>query len=312
MKIYTDINDIKIDGYVALTIGTFDGVHNGHKEILKVLLNDAKSNNGESFVVTFFPHPRKVISKNFPIKLLTTREEKIELFRNTGIDNLLIINFTEDFAKLGYDEFVKEYLVDAIKVNKVIIGFDHKFGKDRSGNESKLRELGKQNGFDVEVVDEQTVRSASVSSSIIRDALCNGKIETANELLGSTYKLHGKVVEGAKRGRTLGFPTANIELNNDDKLIPQAGVYFTGIYLGNEKFYGIMNIGYRPTFDDELGIVIEVHILDFNRDIYFEKISVELLYRMRDEKKFSSKEDLIAQITEDKNTAIEKLKLIVN
>lgn len=312
MKVYSGKSEIEKQDNTVVTIGTFDGLHKGHVDILQALKAKADEMNARSFVITFDPHPRSVVSKDYYMDLITTLEEKKELFEENGVDNLMIIEFTKEFSQMESDDFVLNYIVNKTGVCHIVIGYDHRFGKDRGGGEENLRELGKKYGFGVTVVGPRQVGDNTVSSTKIRKALNNGDIETAEEYLGRQYKLRGKVVEGAKRGRKLGFPTANIEPNSDNKITPAKGVYLVNVGLASGRYYGVMNIGYRPTFDDEFRLVCEVFIFDFSGKIYGEDIEIGFIKKIRDERKFTSKEELIEQINKDKEEAKAILNTMVN
>lgn len=305
MKIYTDLKDYIKHKNTVVTVGTFDGLHKGHKQILKVLIDKAVSIDGSSVMITFEPHPRTVVSKDFNLKLLTTLEEKIELLQECGLDNLIIINFTKEFSQLTSEQFIKNLIIDKIGAVHMVIGHDHKFGKDRLGDEEKLREIAENNNFEVTSVKAEMFEGGIISSTLIRNSLVSGDIETVNNLLGRNYTLRGNVVKGAQRGRLLGFPTANLKLTDDRKAVPKRGVYIVECKCEGEQLFGIMNIGLRPTFGDTLELVIEVHLLNFNRDIYDADLVIDFKKRLRDEKKFESKEELIHQIEEDKIKALE-------
>ncbi len=305
MKIYKDDSEIIKVKKPVITVGSFDGLHIGHFEILNKVKKCADEIGGSSFVVTFDPHPRSVISKNFELKILTSLEEKKEILEANGIENLAVINFTEEFSKLISEEFIKKYIVQKFGAAKMVIGYDHKFGKDRLGDVNKLREIGKQYNFEVEDVAPVTVDGEIVSSTAVRNAVAEGNIDKTNFFLGRNYSLYGVVVIGAQRGRLLGFPTANIKLDEPSKSVPMKGVYFVSCRVENENHFGIMNIGYRPTFEHKHELVLEVHILNFNRDIYGKKFKVSFLKRLREEKKFESKEALIHQIETDKKIGLE-------
>lgn len=311
MNIYSDTTENKLKN-TCVTIGTFDGVHKGHRDILSVLKNIARKNDLNSTVVTFYPHPRTVISENYDMSILTTKEEKIELLQQLDIDNLYIINFTKEFAGQTSEEFVKNYIVEKFDAKHVVIGHDHKFGKDRSGDENKLKELGEKFNFNVTAVKPVYEDGELISSTKIRNALNDGDVEKAAKFLGRNYSLAGKVVEGAKRGRILGFPTANLDIDNSMKLIPLSGVYAVKCSLEGEELNGVMNIGYRPTFEDDNQLVVEVNIFNFNRDIYGKKLKIDFIKRIRPERKFSSKEELISQIENDKAEAAKVLEVYAN
>jgi riboflavin kinase/FMN adenylyltransferase len=300
MRVYNDLFLIEKNDNTIITIGTFDGVHLGHQEIFNVLINKSKTSGCRSFVITFEPHPRTVIQPNSQLKLLTTFQEKVEILEKMGIDNLLVIPFTKEFSQLTSEEFFRKYILEGLGVKKMVIGYDHHFGKGRDGDEQKIRELGALNNFEVQKTEAVTINETVVSSSNIRNALSEGEVKNAAQLLGRNYSFSGLVVGGDKRGRELGFPTANIKLENEFKLIPKNGVYAVKVLLENSIFNGVMNIGLRPTFKETTIVLSEVHILNFNEDIYGKQIGVEFIARIRDEKKFASKEELIKQIEIDK------------
>lgn len=311
MKLYTGNSEIKTEKSKIATVGTFDGVHQGHLNIIELLISKAKELNGKSILITFDPHPRTVVSGGFKNQLLTTLDEKVELLNKLGVDEVLVINFTKEFAQLTYEEFIKEIIVYKVNAEHIIIGHDHKFGKDRNGNEDKLRELAEKMNFYVSAVEAKKVDNEIVSSTKIRNALTEGRIKEANKYLGWNYYFSGKVIKGAKRGRLLGFPTANIELLDENKLIPKSGVYAVKCYLKDQIFFGVMNIGNRPTFNDIDYIIIEVHLINFDKFIYDEIIKIEFIERIRDEQKFEGRESLIEQITKDKKQA-EKILYKIN
>jgi len=307
MDVIFGFDEILKDTNSFVTIGTFDGLHAGHKRIIEKLKEKAALTGGRSVVITFDPHPRTLFQSADPVKLLTSLDEKIELFGKTGIDVLWIIKFTREFASLTSEEFVKTHLVDKLGVKEIIIGHDHRFGKGRDGDEAKLKEIGAKYGFSVTPVEAVEVNGQTASSSKIRKALTEGELKLANAFLGRNYSLRGEVVVGEKRGRTLGFPTANVGNIAPGKLIPANGVYAVKVIIEGEEYNGVINIGRRPTFNTNDEIIPEVHILDFNSDIYGKKIEVVFVERLRGEIKFSSKEELIKQINEDKNKSLKIL-----
>ncbi|MEN8192159.1 MAG: bifunctional riboflavin kinase/FAD synthetase [Bacteroidota bacterium] len=311
MQIFRSIDEITKLKKSVLTIGTFDGVHAGHKDIVTKLRDYAEENGSRDIVITFEPHPRTVVS-DYNIRLLSTLEEKIELLESLGVGNLLILKFTEEFSQQSSKEFVENYVCNKIGAEHIIIGHDHKFGKDRGGDEHELKDLGKSHDFTVEIVEPVTKNGKVVSSTVIRNSLLNGDIDLASELLERNYCFHGKVVKGVSRGTILGFPTANINVENNRKLIPQNGVYVVECKVQDKKIYGVMNIGLRPTFADTKEVIIEVHLIEFNEDIYGEEVRVSVLKRLRDEKKFESKEELIYQIERDKRKTIQYVGSIIN
>lgn len=300
MKIFHSINEFHSDKKTIVTIGTFDGVHLGHAAILKKLTQNTQNETFESTVLTFFPHPRMVLQGKSDLKLLNTINEKIELLEKIGIDNLIIHPFDEKFAELNAEAFVSTILVDHLRVQKIIIGYDHRFGKNRTANIDDLISFGAQYGFEVEQISAQEIDEISISSTKIRTALEEGDIQLANEYLGYSYFLSGTVVKGKQLGRTIGFPTANISLEEDYKLVPQNGVYIVQAEIDGKTIYGMMNIGFNPTVQGKQK-TIEVHLFDFDTDIYNRKIQVAILQRIRSEKKFESIELLTKQLEEDRN-----------
>lgn len=312
MKIVENISDLDRIENTCITVGTFDGVHLGHSKIFETLFTKAKECGCRSVILTFDPHPRLVVSKNFKIKLLTSLDEKRKLIENFDIDIMIIQKFTSEFAKQTSQEFVENYLIKKIGLKHFIIGHDHKFGNNRGGDETKLKELGTLHDFAVTTVEPVLINEQIVSSTTIRNLLSAGEVGKSNLMLGRNYSFTGIVVSGATRGKILGFPTANLNILDEYKLIPQTGVYAVECLLNDEKLFGIMNIGYRPTFETDGDLVIEVHLFEFNRDIYGQKLEVNLLKKLRDERKFNSKEELIYQIEKDKKQAIQFIGALIN
>ena len=304
LKIYNSINNFTTTKKTIVTLGTFDGVHIGHNAILDKICKVAKHENLESVILTFFPHPRKIVSNNYDIKLLNTIEEKSVLLEKIGIQNFIIHPFDKTFSELSPREFVTQVLVEKLNIQKIIIGHDHKFGKDRAADFNDLINFGKEFGFEVEEISAQQINEVSVSSTKIRNSLLEGNISLANEYLGYSYVLTGNVVKGNQLGRTIGFPTANIEIPEEYKLIPKNGVYIVTANVLDQNVFGMMNIGVKPTLGENK-LSIEVHLLDFDKDIYNQKIQVNLLERLRDEQKFESFEALKSQIELDKQNTIE-------
>jgi riboflavin kinase/FMN adenylyltransferase len=309
LKIFHSINEFHSDKKTIVTIGTFDGVHLGHAAILKKLTQNTQNETFESTVLTFFPHPRMVLQGKSDLKLLNTINEKIELLEKIGIDNLIIHPFDEKFAELNAEAFVSTILVDHLRVQKIIIGYDHRFGKNRTANIDDLISFGTQYGFEVEQISAQEIDAISISSTKIRTALEEGDIQLANEYLGYSYFLSGTVVKGKQLGRTIGFPTANISLEEDYKLVPQNGVYVVRAEIDGKTIYGMMNIGFNPTVQGKQK-TIEVHLFDFDSDIYNCKIQVSILQRIRSEKKFESIEVLKEQLKKDKAFSLDYLNQI--
>lgn len=287
----------------AITIGTFDGVHIGHRKILERLINDAKKSGLRSLVLTFFPHPRMVLQKDTDLKLLNTVDEKAKILEQIGLDHLIIHPFTKDFSRLTATEFVRDLLVNELKAKKIIIGYDHRFGRNRNANITDLMAFGNTLGFEVDEIEAQEIDDVSVSSTKIRNALAEGNIKTANEYLGYNYMLTGLVKKGKGLGRQLSFPTANIAIAETYKLIPKNGVYFIKSTINGSNVFGMMNIGFNPTVDGTTKN-IEVHYFDFEEDLYGQNIQVELMERIRDEHKFKSLEALKEQLHKDKATSL--------
>lgn len=299
MKIHQGLNAIQPIRNAVVTIGTFDGVHIGHREILQRLKEIALKNNGETVVVTFWPHPRLVL---FPdddsLKLLSTFEEKAEILLNLGIDHLVAIPFTKEFSNLTSEQFTRRVLLEKIGTKRLVIGYDHRFGKNREGSFEHLKANEKEYGFKVEEISKQEIDNIAVSSTKIRKALEIGDVKTANSYLGQHYSLSGKVVEGNRIGRKIGFPTANIEILEKFKLVPADGVYAVKVSIEDRAYQGMLNIGNRPTIGDDKRS-IECNIFNFSADIYNSKIKVELIERVRAELKFDNVEQLKQQLEMD-------------
>jgi riboflavin kinase/FMN adenylyltransferase len=285
-------------------LGTFDGVHIGHRKILEKLTQPTTNDTTESLVLTFFPHPRMVLKGQSDVKLLNTIEEKIDLLENLGIQNLVIHPFDETFSQLTAEEFVKTVLVDRFHIQKIIIGHDHRFGKNRTANIDDLIAFGQQYNFEVEQISVQEIQDVSISSTKIRNALTEGNMALANDYLGYEYFLTGTVSRGKQLGRTIGFPTANLIIKESEKLIPKIGVYVVKCILNQKTLFGMMNIGFNPTVSGEK-LSIEVHFFDFDADIYDQKISVSVLKHLRSEQKFGSVELLKEQLKKDKDAALD-------
>ena len=300
MENYSSILDFKKNKYkTIITIGTFDGVHLGHKSILDKMKNASLDNQYESLVLTFFPHPRMVLQQDSSIKLLNTIDEKAVLLEKFGIDNLIIHPFDEAFSNLSAEEFVKEILVNKLNIHKIIIGHDHRFGKNRTADINDLILFGKKYGFEVEQIGAKEIDEIAISSTKIRKALLEGKIKLANEYLGYSYFISGKVIEGKKIGRTIGFPTANIKINENYKLLPKNGVYIVSSEIDNVLHYGMMNIGKNPTIGENEQS-IEVHFFNLDKDIYNKNLKISILEHIREEQKFNSLTELQTQLEKDK------------
>ncbi len=304
MKVYQDFEEVGKIPNAVLTIGTFDGVHLGHQKIIERLKEEARKVNGETVLFTFFPHPRMVINPtNHGLKLIQTQAEKIENLERLGLDHLIIFPFTKEFSNLSADEFVEDYLVDKLHVKTIVVGYDHQFGKNREGSLKQLQKLSETLPFEVIEIPAHEVDEINVSSTKIRQAIEIGDVQTANSYLNEPFEISGKVVKGNQIGRTIGFPTANIEIGDDLKIVPAIGVYAVEVILEDQrKLQGMMNIGIRPTVTDSKEVKIEVFIFDFSEAIYDQRIKVYLLQRIRGEHRFQSVEVLRAQLQEDEKT----------
>lgn len=290
-----------------VTSGTFDGLHFGHEKILKKIVDEAHSINGKSVVVTFWPHPRFILHpEEQTLKLLSTFDEKAHLLRHVGIDYLIKVRFTKEFSQTSSEEFIQKLLVDKLKTKKLIIGYDHRFGKNREGSFEYLKENADRFGFEVQEIPRQDIDDVGVSSTKIRNALFGGQVDIAHDYLGRYYDVTGVVTEGKKIGTKLGFPTANITVEEDYKLIPADGVYAVFVKIDEKRYSGMLNIGLRPTVDGH-SKVVEVNIFDFSQEIYGETITIEFVKKLRDEKKFESLEHLKSQLKKDKEIASDAL-----
>jgi riboflavin kinase / FMN adenylyltransferase len=305
VKIHRDLNNFYAQNPV-LTVGTFDGVHLGHRKIIARLHDLAKAINGESVIFTFDPHPRKVVAPTETnLRLLTTLDEKIELFEQSGIDHLIIYPFTPEFAQLTYEQFVEQILVGQIHTKSLVVGYDHKFGKGRQGDFEFLKNCADRLGFQIEKLDVLLMNESSISSTKIREAIQIGDFDTANAFLGYPFALHGTVIEGQKLGRQIQFPTANIEASDPDKIIPGYGVYAVHAKVQNQTYLGMLNIGSRPTVNHNADHrSIEVHLLNFDADIYGEHLELIFYRKLREEKKFESLDALKEQLANDKANTI--------
>jgi len=298
MKIFS-IKDFPLPFETAITIGAFDGIHIGHQALFRETLEASQEFNLTPLVVTFDPHPRKVLQPQLSFKLLTTFEEKISLIEKEGFDKMVILPFTHSLSELSPDLFVEKYLVDSLKARLVVVGFNFRFGKNRMGDGELLKKLGEKYNFQVKVVPPVEINGKKVSSSYIRDLISKGDVEIAALFLGRPYFLTGKVIKGKGRGRALGYPTANLFVPQE-KLIPARGVYAVWAYLSNQRYKGALNIGFNPTFEEK-EISIEVHLLNFSssEDLYEKYLRIEFIKYIRPEKKFSSIDELRKQIKED-------------
>jgi len=307
LKIVQNTSNFSDKEKTYVTIGTFDGVHFGHQKIIEKLIDEAKKAGKKSVVLTFFPHPRMVLQKDVSLELINTIEERATLLEKTGLDYLIIHPFSKEFSRMTALEFVRDILVNQLNISKLIIGYDHHFGKNREGNITQLTEYSHLYDFKVEEIPAQDIDDVSVSSTKIRRALATGNLKTANNFLGYNFMLNGNVVNGKKLGGKIGYPTANIDIKESYKLIPKTGVYIVKSTIDEKTIFGIMNIGNRPTVNGNHQ-TIEVHFFDFNQNLYDRNLTIELIYFLRDEEKFDSVEILIQQLKKDEKTARDYIK----
>ena len=306
LKVYNNIEDFKQVKNLVATVGTFDGVHLGHQEIIGKLKEVAEQTGGETLLLTFFPHPRMVLfPEDDSLKLINTLEEKTELLASFGLDHLLVLPFSKEFSRITPTEYIRDLLMRDIGVKTLVIGYNHQFGRNRKGNFELLEELAPVYGFDVEEITAQEINEIKLSSTKIRKAIESGDISTANEYLKYNFSLSGIVVKGEQIGRQIGFPTANIEVLEKHKLLPGKGVYAVNVVVRNVQYKGMLNIGSRPTIDNGSVLSsIEVHLFNMNEELYDEKIKVEFCAKLREEKKFLNLDELKAQLHKDKESAL--------
>ncbi|NVK64692.1 MAG: bifunctional riboflavin kinase/FAD synthetase [Flavobacteriales bacterium] len=301
MRIYQGFDQLMEIPNPVLTIGTFDGVHVGHQKIIQQLNREAEAIGGESVLFTFYPHPRMVLyPESHGLRLIQTQAEKMDKLRRMGLQNVIVHPFTKDFSRLTAVEFVRDYLVNRLKVKKLVIGYDHQFGKNREGSIDFLKDVAPVYGFDVQEISAQEIDEVNISSTKIRTAILEGEMKLAETYLGEPFELHGKVVQGNAMGRSIGFPTANLDIESEIKLIPKLGVYAVNVVLENGNFKeGMMNIGVRPSIANHDDLSIEVNLFDFQGDLYGQYVTVQLLSHFRDEMKFNSIADLKEQLKQD-------------
>jgi riboflavin kinase/FMN adenylyltransferase len=326
MQVYRDIDNLPVFGRAVITIGTFDGVHAGHRQVINRLKVEALKINGESVIITFHPHPRKIISSAIlGVRLINTLEEKIEVLSGLGIDHLVIVPFTDAFANQPAEEYIRNFLFEKFHPDTIIIGYDHRFGRERLGDYKLMEKMAPQFGFKLKEIPKHILDEIAISSTNIREAILHNDIEMANKLLGYTFFFEGEVVHGNKLGRQLGYPTANLKVHDAEKIVPGDGIY--AVYVGMRKgtqtekertaevnsfpiedtqYKGMMSIGFRPTVDGTHR-VIEVNIFDFNKDVYGKTIRVYVKKFLRAEVKFNSLEDLVKQIDQDKIDSLQAL-----
>ena len=312
MRVFRNLDEIEYNKNTIVTLGTFDGIHLGHKEIIETVVKKASDSDSRNFLITFDPHPRKIVSNDNRIKLLCTLDEKLEIVKSFGMQNVFVVNFTREFSQQSPEEFIQKYIIDGIGVKEIVIGYDHHFGKGRGGNVETLQELGKEKGFDVTPIGEFKSRNETVSSTKIRNAVVNGDCIKAAEMLGRYYSFSGVVVHGDNRGKELGYPTANLKVEDEDKLLPAIGIYAVECVIQGKKYYGLLSIGTRPTFYSKGSLVPEIYLFDFNQNIYDKIVTVNLVEKIRDEQKFSSADELIEQMNKDKKAGQEILTKLIN
>ena len=300
MKIYRSIEDYNEVKRSVVTIGTFDGIHLGHQKILSRLIKSSKNKDLNSVVLTFFPHPRIILNKYNEVKMIDTLDEKIIHLNEIGIDSLIIHPFDKNFSLLSANQFIKDFLVDKLKIKHIIIGYDHRFGKGREASVTDLKNYANDYDFTVEEIKAQEIEKITVSSTKIRNSINQGDIKTTEKYLGRYFNLTGKVVKGDGLGKKINYPTANIFIEENYKIIPKDGVYLVETIIKDKLFKGMMNIGHRPTIGTNVKS-IEVHLFNFNEDIYGQVISIKMISKIRDEKKFSSIQALKEQLVKDEN-----------
>lgn len=309
MQVHRNLDQLPPFRQAVVTIGTFDGVHQGHRLIIRHLKEEAARIGGETVLITFHPHPRKVVSSTIlGIRLINTLEERIGLLEEAGIDHLVIVPFTGAFANQPADAYIRDFLVSRFNPHTIIIGYDHRFGRDRQGDYKMLEEQAAQFGFQLKEIPKHILREVSISSTRIREALLHHQVELANELLGYHFFFEGEVVHGNKLGRQLGFPTANLRVASEEKIIPGDGIYavYAQVTGESEMLKGMMSIGFRPTVDGKQR-VIEVNLFEFNKDIYGKNLRVYVKKHLREEVKYDNLQDLVAQITRDKEDSLNVL-----
>ena len=307
MQVNYNLDDLPKFQNAVITIGTFDGVHLGHQLIISTLITEANKANGESVIITFHPHPRKVVSSVVTgIRLINTLDERIELLSKTGVDHLVVVPFTEYFANQTAEEYIKYFLVEKFKPNTIIIGYDHRFGKDRTGNYLLMVQKAIEYNYTLKEIPEHLLDAVKVSSTTIRNALLHGQIEEANKLLGYAFFFTGQVVHGNKIGRTIGYPTANLKSHNEEKITLGDGIYAVYVTVVGKKYKGMLSIGFRPTVDGKKRVT-EVNIFDFDEEIYDQTIKVEIKKHLRQEVKFNSLDELKQQLHTDKENSLKCL-----
>lgn len=308
MKTFKSASTFKSHRQTVVTIGTFDGVHLGHRKIINRLNEVAKSKNLDSTLLTFFPHPRMVLQQKQDLKLINTIDERIDFLSQTGLNHLVIEPFTKAFSRLKAEEYVKQYLVDYLKAAVVIVGYDHRFGRNRTANIDDLKYFAKIYNFEVEEISKQDIDDVAVSSTKIRSAIAKGQIDLANTYLSNPFVLTGKVVKGKQLGKSLGYPTANLKIKENYKIIPKEGVYIVKANIDSAMYYGMMNIGRNPTIAENNRKSVETYFFEFDENLYDKTLQIHLLKRIRDERKFDSIESLKSAMQKDENYSRKFLK----
>ena len=310
MIVLRDLFKLRLNKPSIATIGTFDGVHLGHQKILKSLISNSKQFSLKSVLITFDPHPRKILDPNSKIELINTIDEKVDVLKKLGLDYLVIHEFSKNFSNIDAEDFVK-ILIDKLNIKKLIVGYDHRFGKNRSADINDLKEFGNKYGFEVIEISAFDIEEIKISSTKIRSSLQNGKIEICRKYTGFNFKLSGNVVRGMSRGNKMGFPTANIQVIDKNKIIPKNGVYLVSSEIDNKLYYGMLNIGYNPTFGNHEKS-IEVNFFDFNSNLYNKTLTIEFIKYIREEIEFKSVDELIKKLNNDREYCLKHINSIIN
>jgi riboflavin kinase / FMN adenylyltransferase len=307
MAVFSDINHLPQFKNAVLTIGTFDGVHKGHRAILQEVVNHAEQVNGESVLITFEPHPRKLLFPNQPLGIITPLSQKVRLIREAGIEHIVVAPFTKAFSALSAEAYIGEFLVNLFHPHSIVIGYDHHFGHDRMGDFHLLEKYSDVFNYTLIEIPEQLIEEAAVSSTKVRHAIMDGRMEDAAHMLGRNYSLSGEVVHGNKLGRTLGYPTANIHPAEPEQIIPALGIYAIRAIHNGQSYKGMLSIGYNPTVSDKEELRIEANLFEFSKDIYHETVEIFFVKKLRDEQKFDSLDALKEQLHKDQEEALRVL-----
>ncbi len=310
MAVFQDIHNLPQFKNAVLTVGTFDGVHSGHRVILKEVVEHAHKVNGESVLITFDPHPRKLLFPDQPLGIITPLETKQQLLHEAGISHIIVVPFTQEFAHLSAREYVENFLVGLFRPHSIVLGYDHHFGHDRLGNIDMLKEYAPTYNYELIEIPAQLIEAAAVSSTRIRKAINEGKVNDASQMLGRNYSIKGTVVHGNKLGRTIGYPTANMQPNDAEQIIPAIGVYAIQAIHNDTRYDAMMSIGFNPTVTDKKELRIEANLFDFDKDIYGDELEIIFIKRLRNEQKFASLDALITQLHQDKEDTLAVLSAI--